>query len=74
MKKFLLISLTIPFLFSCESLKNTSVKVIKGASGSCFEVPLYSGGKKVFTDYANYVNTEEKSDGFYFEKHGRQIY
>ena len=67
MKKTLILLVGLVFLTSCEKMKNASEKTIKGYIGGCFEVSLYSGGKKVYTDYANYVNTEEKSDGFYFK-------
>lgn len=67
MKKIGIFLLSLAVLASCEKMKNASEKTIKGYVGSCFEVSLYSGGKKVYTDYASYVNTEEKSDGFYFK-------
>ena len=56
------------FIFtSCEKLKNSSDKTLKSYIGSCFEVSLFSGGNKVFIDYATYVNSEDKTDGWYFK-------
>ncbi len=67
MKKLIALSLMSTLILSCESMKNSSEKTIKAYIGSCFKVSLFSGGKPVFEDYAEYVNAEYKTDGWYFK-------
>jgi len=66
MRKLFLL-LIVPIVFSCQSIDNRIQKLVKSATGSCFKISLFSGGKAVKTYYTNYVSSEEQTDGWFFK-------
>lgn len=67
MKKFLIAVIATGVLTGCQSMDNYITRITKSATGSCFKVSLFSGGKEVKRYYTNYVSSEKDSDGWFFE-------